>query len=500
MEAMLAAVLCVLLLSSGCSAYDDLQLLDVEAIESLQIEPGGTLRIHGRGFPLGRAAVVSLRGTLYRPGVPPSLVDARLPGEVQTETRIEVPIDTEFMRSIGGRGTLEGRLRLAFRAANDRRDVFAEQPILIDFLPDTSAQLRTEPTRDEPLQSIDAQHFGVVLSREESGTIGVRVESVDPHSVAAMQGVRHGDTLVGLDGLRLYSWRDFLPDPSQTKSSVSVARPGLAGVHVLRWPHDATEQRADPLAFGVLLLLGLLLGWLSPMALCLGNASSGSIEVWLARLSLVLVFAAALFCASILQWTTIWILILGSLAALFSLAARERVATVSFALAVLSTLTVMLLARTASISSIVAVQEGTVLDWYLFRTPASTLAFGGYLYSLDQLASRSRLSASLYTSAAAVLGAALFLGGWEAAEPIQGISLLVAKAGVVFLGARFFRMTREVAVSVSGLGLALALLGAWAGTDVLLPYWSPLAAGCVGALTIRAIIPALRRPSVPAVA
>jgi len=497
---MRAAVLCALLLSSGCSAYDDLRLLDVVEIEPPQIEPGGMLRIHGEGFPLGRPAVVSLHGTLYRPGVSASPIDARLPGEAQTETLIEVPIDAEFMRSIGGRATLEGRLRLAFRASNDRRDVFAEQRILLDFLPDTSAQLGTEPDEDEPVQPFDAHHFGVTLSREESGTVGVRVESVDPRSVAATQGLRSGDTLVGLDGMRLYSWREFLPDPSRTESSVLVARSGLTGVHMLRWRHDATERRADPLTFGVLMLFGLLLGWLSPMALCLGRPSSASIEVWLARMSFVLVLVAALFCVPALQWTTIWILILGLLAALFSLTARERVATTSFSFAVLSTVAVMLLARTANIASIVAAQEGTVLDWYLFRTPASTLAFGSYLYALGQLAGQSRLSASLYTSAAAVLGAALFLGGWEVADPVAGISLLVAKAGAVFLGARLFQMSREVAISVLGLGLSLALLGAWTGNDALLPYWNALAVGCVGALMIRAIIPAFRRPSVPAVA
>ena len=500
MEAMRVAVLFALLLSSACSAYDDLRLLDVQEIEPPQIEPGGTLRIHGEGFPLGRSAVVSLRGTLHRPGVPASPLDVRLRAEVETETLIEVPIDAELMRSIGGRATLEGSLRLIFRAANDRRDVFAEQPVLVDFLPDTSVQLRTEPNGDEPVQSIDGHHFGVALSREESGTVGVRIESVDPHSFAATQGVRPGDTLVGLDGMRLYSWRDFFPDPSRTESSVWVARPGLAGVHMLRWPHEATERRADPLTFGVLLLFGLLLGWLSPMALQLGKAPSASTEVWLTRLSLVLVFVAALFCESALEWTTIWILVLGLLASLFSLAARDRVAITSFAFAVLSTLTIMLLARTASIASIVAVQGGTALDWYLFRTPASTLAFGSYLYALGQLGGQSRISASLYASAAAVLGAALFLGGWETAEPVLGISLLVAKAGAILLGARFFRMSREVAISVLGLGLSLALLGAWAGTDVLLPYWSPVAVGCIGALIVRSIIPAFHRPSVPAVA
>ncbi len=500
MEAMRAAVLYALLLSSACTAYDDLRLLDVGAIEPAQIEPGGRLRIHGEGFPLGRPAVVSLRGTLFRPGAPASAIDAHLQGEVQTETLIEVPIDADFMRAIGGRGTLDGSLRLAFRASNDRRSVFAEQPILIDFLPDTSAQLRWEPDANGLAQPIDAKHFGVLLSREESGTVGVRVESVDPHSFAETQGVRPGDTLVGLDGMRLYSWRDFLPDPSASESSVLVERTGLTGAHSLRWPHDVTEPRADPLAFGVLLLIGLLLGWLSPMVLCPGRTPSASIAVRLTRLSFVLVIVAALFCTPALQWTTIWILILGLLAALFSLASRDRVATTSLALTVMSTLVVMLVARTASIESIVASQEGTILDWYLFRTPASTLAFGSYLFAIHQLTGHSRVSASLLASSAAVLGAALFLGGWEAAEPLAGISLLVAKAGAVLVGARLFQMSREVALALLGLGFSIALLGAWAGPDALLPYWSAFAAGSIGALLVRAFIPALRRPSVPAVA
>ncbi len=492
-----AAILSVLCLS-GCAAYDDLALLDIEAIEPPQVEPGGTLRIHGDGFPLGRPAVVRLHGALHRPGAPASTLDARLAGEVQTERLIEVRIDAELMDSIGGRATLDGRLRLAFRASNDRRDVFAEQAVLVDFLPDTSAQLRRGSDGAE--LAIDARHFGITLSREESGTVGVRVDSVEPGSIAATQKVRPGDTLVGLDGVRLYSWRDFRPDPSETESRVLVTRAGLTGVHGLRWPHEATKRRADPLAFGVLLLLGILLGWVSPIPLGFGARSSTSSAVRLTRLSLVLVFVAALFRTTALQWTTVWIALLGLLAALLSLNARDRSVITSFALAVLSILTVMVLARTASIEFIVAAQAGTVRDWYAFRTPASTLAFGSYLYALHLLADRNRLSASLFAAAAAVLGAALFLGGWETGEPMAGILRLVVKAGAVLVVARLLQMRREVAIAILCLGLSLALLAAWAGFDALPPYWSPLALGSLGILVVRAIIPALRRPSAPAIA
>ena len=48
-----------------------------------------------------------------------------------------------------------------------------------------------------------------------------------------------------------------------------VAREGLRGVHALRWPHEATERPLDPIALGLFVLLGLLLGWVSPATLCL---------------------------------------------------------------------------------------------------------------------------------------------------------------------------------------------------------------------------------------
>jgi hypothetical protein len=489
-------VLCLV----GCSAYDDLALLDVELVEPAQIEPGGTLRIVGEGFPLGRSPIIDLHGIFYRPGAPPRDIDARLTGEVQAETLIEAPIDADTIESLGGRGTFEGMLRVAFVAANTRRDVFDEQSIVIDLLPDTSSQLYAEPDRDLPPASIGAADFGVTLSREESGTRGVRVESVERDSLAARQGVLPDDQLVRLDGLHLYSWRDFAPDPSRTESTVFVMREGLPGVHALRWPHEATVQRAEPFVLVALLLVGLVLGWLSPMSLRPTTRPTGSIEAWLTRLSIVLVLSAALFCAPAAQVVPIWIGMLGLFAALASFTSRQRIVTASLAAAVLSTLTIMLLAKTADVAVLAAAQGRTMLDWYAFRTPASTLAFGGYLLATGWLTEQRRISASLYTATAAVLGAALFLGGWGTDEAIRGVSFLVLKASVLFIVAWLVRMNRPVALVLSGLGLGLAAFQAMLGTDALQPFWGPLAVGCAGAMIARALIPSWPKRSSAVVA
>ena len=495
------AVVFFVMLLSACSGYDDLALLEVDSIEPPEIEPGATLRIHGRGFPLGRAPDIVLRGSVYRPGMPASTVNARLVGNVQSESLIEVPIGEELISALGGRATVDGELRVGFRAADNHRDIFSAERIRVDFLPDTSAQLRADSEREEQTEPVGAQSFGLELSHEELGTVGVRVVAVDPDGFAAIQGLKPEDTLVGLDGMSLYSRRDFVPDPSKSESTVLVARDGLRGVHALRWPHEATERSVDPIALGLFVLLGLLLGWVSPVTLCLrARPSKVSLSGWLIRSSLVLIFAALLLCISALQWTTMWILGLGTFAALFTLESRHRAGALSFAFAVVATLTVMLVARTASVSAIVAEQSPPVLRWYLFQSPASFFAFGAYLYALGTVSSRSSLSSSLYSAAAAVLGAALFLGGWPLAGSIAGIAVVVGKAAAILFAAQVFEMSHKAAAAFAGLGLGLALAGLLVDFDSLFPQWSALAVGCVCAVAVRALVPPLRRESAPAMA
>jgi hypothetical protein len=472
------AVVFFVMLISACSGYDDLALLEVDTIEPPEIEPGATLRIHGHGFPLGRSPNIVLRGSVYRPGMPASTVDARLVGNVQSESLIEISIGEELIDALGGRATVDGELRIGFRAADNQRDVFSVERVRLDFLPDTSTQLRVDSVRAEQTEPVGTQSFGMELSREELGTAGVRVVAVDPEGFAAIQGVKPEDTLVGLDGMSLYSWRDFVPDPSKSESTVLVARDGLRGVHALRWPHEATERSVDPIALGLFVLLGLLLGWVSPAVLCVrARPSKVSLSAWLIRSSLVLIFAALLLCVPAVQWTTMWILGLGTFAALFTLATRHRAGAFSFAFAVIATLTIMLLARTASISVIVAAQSPPALRWYLFQSPASFCAFGAYLYALGAVSSRS----------------------WPLAGSVAGIAALVGKAAAIWLAAQLFDMSRKVAATCAGLGLGLALAGLLVDLGALFPQWSALAVGCVCAVAVRALVPPLRRELAPAI-
>lgn len=496
---MRAAVLCLALLNA-CGAYDDLPLLEVGHVEPSEVEPGGALRIHGRGFPLGREPEIALRGFAYRPGSKKVEFEARLTGVVQSESLIEIPFDAPFLDALGGRATVDGELRVAFPAADGHREVFASQRVRIDFLPDTPTELRARSIRQErtSTEPIIARAFGLELSREELGTVGVGVISVDAGSLAAKQGVRPGDTVVGLDGLRIYSWRDFVPDPSTSESTVFLTRDGLRGVHALRWPHEVTERSIDRIDLAFFVFLGLILGWVSPAALGIRmRFSSVAWTAWMTRSSLALVFAALLITVSSLQWATMWILALGTFAALFTLATKDRAGGSSFALAVVSTLTVMSLARTAHIPVIVAAQNPPFLHWYLFQSPASFLAFAVYLHALGAVSNSSRLSASLYGAAAAVLAAVLFLGGMHTQSVGQGIGLLFVKALAVLVAAQGFQLDPKAAATMSALGLALAAVDFSVDLDAVFPQWSALVVGCICVLAARALVPRLRPTSSP---
>jgi hypothetical protein len=483
---------------SACSGYDDLGLLEIEEVQPREIEPGTTLRIRGEGFPLGHAPEVRVRGVLHRPGLPAGTIDAQMEGVVRSGSLIEVPVSPELLASLGGRASVDGELRVSFRSADGRRDVFAVERTRLDFLPDTATQLRVDDDRDEAKAAEPADAFGLVLSHEELGTPGVRVERIRQGSFAARQGLAKGDTIVGLDGVTIYGWRDFVPDPTKTESTVLVSRDGLRGVHALRWPHAATLRSSNPLSIIVFVVLGLVVGWWGPMALALRKRTARlPISTWTLRVSLLVAFAALMVLLPVLQWTTMWILALGAVAALFALATRERASTASFALMVSGALTVMLSDQTASVVGIVGGQGTQLLAWNAWQGPATSLAFFAYLAGLGEVCMRPRVSASLFAAPAAVLGATLFLAGWPVEAPVAGLALLSLKAVVLLVAARALRIPNQVAAALGAAALSLALAGLFIDLGALFPQWSALMVGVLVAAALRAALPPFRRASAP---
>jgi hypothetical protein len=85
------------------------------------------------------------------------------------------------------------------------------------------------------------------------------------------------------------------------------------------------------------------------------------------------------------------------------------------------------------------------------------------------------------------------------AGSVAGVAVLVGKAAAIMFAARVFDMSRNAAITCSGLGLGLAAAGLLVDLDALFPQWSGLAVGCVCAVAVRALVPPLRRESAPAI-
>jgi hypothetical protein len=254
---------------------------------------------------------------------------------------------------------------------------------------------------------------------------------------------------------------------------------------------------ADPLTTLLFVLAGLLIGWCSPVGLCVRTRLVGTpLSGWMLRALLIFGFAALMLAPS-LQWTTMWILTLGTFAAVVSLATRDRVGASSVAFAIGATLVIMLLARTASVPEIIAAQEPTVSRWYVFQTPASFLAFGPYLLALGSVAAHPRPSASLYVAPASVLGAVLFLGGWPLTDSVMGALILGLKALVLLASAHAIEMSTRVGVAILATGMGLALASLVVDLGAVSPEWSALAIGAACALGARVVVPRFRLPEAP---
>ena len=486
----------LLLVVAGCSPYDDVALIDFTAVTPERIEPGATLTLHGHGFPLGRVPSVEFDGSLSAPGAPPFKKRFTVIGEVRSESRVDVPIDSTFLAQLGRRATFDGRVTIAFRAVASKRRIFATRDVLIDFLPETSVQLRAQ-VEGEVAPHLDERAFGVRLSTEDSDLPGVRVVDVRPDTFASRQGVRAKDVLIRLDGVRLYSRRDFVPDPSRTESTVHLRRAGLPGLHALRWPHAATEPNAPPFDLALSLLVGVLLGWFSPARLPWHGAPPTPIRARLVEISLLAILALAARFIPFMQWTPLWIAGLAVLATGAAYVGLARRAAAGFTYGLVAIAIATWVARGSNLADIVESQGPLPIAWSAFRVPAATAALVLYLHGLGKVSDGSRPIMAIYGTAGAILGAVLFLGGWASVPPFGPVFLAI-KGWVVLMLSRALRIEEQPARAV-----ALFALGLAAFTDRLdgigiAPLWGWLVVGFLVGLSLDAILPARTSEPVPA--
>jgi NADH-quinone oxidoreductase subunit H len=222
------AIACCWLLSGagGCMREASPQLVRVSDVAPREVEPGDRMAIVGEGFPPGREARVTFRGTLHRPGEKPEteaeiVVDGVVAGPEQVEIAFSETTQAMFCR-VGDRAahtTFEGDLEVAFAAATAGTAPVAGtlRHVVLDVRPSASPADVEQDREGERL-------LAWVGLQATAGSAGLTVASVEPGSRAEAAGISPGDTLASFDGVRVGTAGDVVPASGEREATIVLRR------------------------------------------------------------------------------------------------------------------------------------------------------------------------------------------------------------------------------------------------------------------------------------
>ncbi len=277
--------LCVLALCAaalhGCSRRPALpNLLDVTEVSPSRVEVGDRVEVLGAGFPEGKAATLTFRGTVYRPGrAAMSDVEIVAPATSTSQNRIALTFTDELEARMAGKGdeaghaTFRGDVVAAFapRVAGAPPVTGTVTNVVID-LPGPNVPAETAAERAKEGARFLA--FVGAVPAESSPPDGLAIAEVTPGSRAEAAGVMPGDVLVEFDGVTVGSVSDVVPSGAQRFSEVAVRR---------GQPPETSRRRLDvqgfraqppeallPAVVGVGFVVGLVLLFMGPLGSAVG--------------------------------------------------------------------------------------------------------------------------------------------------------------------------------------------------------------------------------------
>jgi NADH-quinone oxidoreductase subunit H len=217
---------------AGLSARAPLDLIAVLDATPRDLERGDRLALAGTGFPAGKMARVTFRGTLRRPGeTPRTNAEVELRGVAVGPERVELNLDEAAEALFCGAAdlavhtTFEGDVVVAFAAA------VAGTPPVAGTLSNVTLDIRPTATGAAAQRDRDAEGARTLAALglhviPNGGGAGLRIESVDPRSRAAAAGLVPGDVVASFDGLRVGSTADVLPFPGEREAAIGMRAAG----------------------------------------------------------------------------------------------------------------------------------------------------------------------------------------------------------------------------------------------------------------------------------
>jgi NADH-quinone oxidoreductase subunit H len=207
------------------------ELIEVLDVTPREVELGDGLTLIGEGFPPGKAARVTFRGALHRPGErPESDTEIVVSGIVAGPDHVQLAFTEATLALFCGGGdrathtTFDGEVEVAFAAA------VPGAPPIVGALRHATLDVRPLPTASDGERDRDGARLLAWLGvRATPGPSGITVETVAAGSRAEASGIAVGDVLVSVDGLRVASLGDVLPAPGAREATVAVRRAGDHG-------------------------------------------------------------------------------------------------------------------------------------------------------------------------------------------------------------------------------------------------------------------------------
>ena len=262
-------------------------LVEVSEVSPREIEVGDRMELRGAGFPQGRTARVTFRGTLLRPGRQPihgASIEAD--GVVAAADRIEVVVSEPLEDRFCGHGdkaahtTMTGDVEVAFASSAPGA------PPLVGVMHGMTLDITPSSVRASVVESRAGEGAHVLsflgVTPGVATPRGLPIEKLAPGSPGDQAGFQPGDLISAVDGVHVREVADVTPASSRsaqitlrhgdsgTEETKTVAMIGYAGERI-------------PLEYGpALLVVGLALAMLV-LLIIPAPAVASALELRLAR-------------------------------------------------------------------------------------------------------------------------------------------------------------------------------------------------------------------------
>lgn len=252
-----AAVVLVLfaLFFSGCAEQKTPDLLQVTEVGPGALEADSEVKISGSGFPENRRGTLLLEGVAHTPARPPRRVAWELPLVSESRTSLVVRPGSRRLRELtegAPHVTFRGSARVHFSPLMEGRPPLRgkKDSVVLDlFVPASGVQ-------ENSLAFYE--YLGIELGAD------LVVRELVKDSIADQAGLRVGDRLHSLDGVRLDSLRDFLPQAQARTSAIEFTRVGFSDVgqvQIDRTDFQLLESGMAARALSILAGVALALIW-----------------------------------------------------------------------------------------------------------------------------------------------------------------------------------------------------------------------------------------------